>query len=99
MNFKEYQRKATRQDIAAIKFYKLCAIGLEQEAREINTRAKKLQELEDINFAKFKQQLADCLWFITNIAHANELDLEAIVAENIVTRSQEETHLPESGET
>ncbi|MGL5081887.1 MAG: hypothetical protein ACRC8A_10420 [Microcoleaceae cyanobacterium] len=95
MDFRDYQNKATHQEIAATKFYKLCAIGLEQEAREINTQAKKLQVLEDIYLNKFKQHLADCLWFLANIAHTVDLDLEAIVAENLMTRSQdEETRMP-----
>ncbi|NJK39018.1 MAG: hypothetical protein HC825_02485 [Oscillatoriales cyanobacterium RM1_1_9] len=96
MDFREYQHDATHQEIATIKFYKLCAIGLEQEARDINAQAKKLQSLEDIYLNKFKQHLADCLWFLTNIAHAVDLDLDSIVAENLSIRGQEEAiRIPE----
>ncbi|MGL5082641.1 MAG: hypothetical protein ACRC8A_14235 [Microcoleaceae cyanobacterium] len=83
MDLRDYQYRATRQGLASIKFFKFCVIGLEQEIREINAKTKRLESLEDVNLNKLTQQLGDCLWFITNLAHATGLSLEEIVAESL----------------
>ncbi|MGF1493051.1 MAG: hypothetical protein ACFBSC_11495 [Microcoleaceae cyanobacterium] len=83
MDLRDYQYRATRQGLASIKFFKFCVIGLEQEIRDINTKAKKLDSMEDVNLNKLTQQLGDCLWFITNLAHSAGLSLDEVVAESL----------------
>ncbi|NJO70594.1 MAG: hypothetical protein HC825_00510 [Oscillatoriales cyanobacterium RM1_1_9] len=95
MDLRDYQYRATRQGLASIKFFKFCAIGLEQEVREINAKTKRLESLEDANLNKLTQQLGDCLWFITNLAHATGLSLEDIVAESLELEDERNTeHFP-----
>ncbi|NJK37775.1 MAG: hypothetical protein HC835_05320 [Oscillatoriales cyanobacterium RM2_1_1] len=91
MDLRDYQYRATRQGLASIKFFKFCAIGLEQEVREINAKTKRLESLEDANLNKLTQQLGDCLWFITNLAHATGLSLEDIVAESLELEDERNT--------
>ncbi|MGF1491868.1 MAG: hypothetical protein ACFBSC_05310 [Microcoleaceae cyanobacterium] len=83
MDLRDYQYKATRQGLASIKFFKFCAIGLEQEVKDINAKAKRLEDLEDVNLNKLQEQLGDCLWFITNLAQAVGLSLEEVVEESL----------------
>ncbi|MGL5083686.1 MAG: hypothetical protein ACRC8A_19565 [Microcoleaceae cyanobacterium] len=89
MDLRDYQYRATRQGLASIKFFKFCAIGLEQEVKEINTKAKRLESLEDANLNKLQEQLGDCLWFITNLAQAVGLSLEDVVTESLEMNSSE----------
>ncbi|NJO47855.1 MAG: hypothetical protein HC835_20870 [Oscillatoriales cyanobacterium RM2_1_1] len=89
MDLRDYQYRATRQGLASIKFFKFCAIGLEQEVKEINAKAKRLETLDDVNLNKLQEQLGDCLWFITNLAQAVDLSLEEVVAESLEMNNSE----------
>jgi NTP pyrophosphatase (non-canonical NTP hydrolase) len=103
MDFKTYQKKANETDqskIDGVEGVHIPLLGLAGETGTLLTEYKKrLRDGESHKLfpTQFKEELGDILWYVSNIAHKLDLDLEDIASSNL-TKIKERWDTTHSGQ-
>lgn len=89
MNFKEYQKEASRTDAPLNRDYdKLHAVhmvmGMTTEVGElVDVFKKDLAYNKPVDWVNVKEEIGDLMWYVANFCTINNFDIEEILQTNI----------------